>query len=176
MQNGLLADPESKGALTSLRGRVYALGLVHHQLMGSANLRTFDVAPFLRELTTNILDGSASSAVSVSVSADPLDVGLDFAIPLGLLVTELVTNSLKHAFPSGEGQVDVLLSRNADGSFTLVVSDDGTGYDCRAGSQSASAGGLGSKIITALVRQLKATMNIQSDHGTRAEIHIMAAA
>ena len=176
MQQGLLVDPEAQSALTGLRGRVYALGLVHHQLMGSANLRTFDVAPFLRELTTNILDGGASRGVSVSVSADPLDVGLDFAIPLGLLVTELVTNSLKHAFPGGEGHIDVLLSRNADGSLVLVVSDDGTGYDCSAGSRSASTGGLGSKIIMALLSQLKATMNMQSDHGTRAEIHIATAA
>jgi PAS domain S-box-containing protein len=176
MQEGHLADPEAKNALTSLRGRVYALGLVHHQLMGSANLRTFDVAPFLRELTTNIMDGGASRGVSVRVSADPLDVGLDFAIPLGLLVTELVTNSLKHAFPSGEGHIDVLLSRNPDGSFALVVSDNGTGYDCDDSSQSAGAGGLGSKIIRALVSQLKATMKIQSDHGTRAEIHIGAPA
>ena len=176
MQAGHLADPDAKSALTSLRGRIYALGLVHHQLMGSANLRTFDVAPFLRELTHNILEGGASSHVSLSVSADPLDVGLDFAIPLGLLVTELVTNSLKHAFPRGEGHIDVLLSRNGDGTFALVVSDDGTGYDCAAGLQGASTGGLGSKIIKALVSQLKATMTIQSDHGTRAEIHIAAAA
>ena len=176
MQEDHLADPAAKSALTGLRGRVYALGLVHHQLMGSANLRTFDVAPFLRELTSNILDGGASPGVSLAVSADPLDVGLDFAIPLGLLVTELVTNSLKHAFPGGEGHIDVLLSRNADGTFALVVSDDGTGYDRGAGSRGASAGGLGSKIITALVSQLKATMTIQSDQGTRAEIHIKAAA
>lgn len=176
MQQGHLADPEARSALTSLRGRVYALGLVHHQLMGSSNLRTFDVAPFLRELTTNILDGGPSGGVSVTVNADPLDVGLDFAIPLGLLVTELVTNSLKHAFPAGEGHIDVLLSRNPDGSFALVVSDDGAGYDWGAGSPSASTGGLGSKIITALVSQLKATMNVQSDHGTHTEIHIAAAA
>ncbi len=103
-------------------------------------------------------------------------MGLDFAIPLGLLVTELVTNAMKHAFPNGEGHIDVSLSRNDDGTFDLVVSDDGTGYDCAAGPESVSTGGLGAKLIVGLVSQLKATMNIQSDHGTRAEIHIAAAA
>jgi PAS domain S-box-containing protein len=176
MQERYLADPAAKSALASLRGRIHALGLVHHQLMGSANLRTFDVAPFLRELTSNIRDGGASHRVSFNVQAEPLDVGLDFAIPLGLLVTELVTNALKHAFPGGEGQIDVSLSRNADGTSVLVVSDDGTGYDCADNSSGGVTSGLGTKIITALVSQLKATMNLQSDHGTRAEIHIATAA
>ncbi len=176
MQAKRLSDPEAKNALASLRGRIYALGLVHHQLMGSANLQTFDVAPFLQELAANIQDAGAMLRVSLSVNAEPLDVGLDFAIPLGLLVTELVTNAMKHAFPSGEGHIDVSLSRNDDGTFDLVVSDDGTGYDCAAGPESVSTGGLGAKLIVGLVSQLKATMNIQSDHGTRAEIHIAAAA
>jgi len=176
MQAKQLADPAAKRAMASLRGRIYALGLVHHQLMGSANLQTFDVAPFLRELSGNIVDGGAAPGVSLSVQADPLDVGLDFAIPLGLLVTELVTNALKHAFPGGEGHVAVGLTRNPDGTFALVVADDGTGYDGDAGPLGASTSGLGSKIITGLVSQLKGTMNIQSDHGTRAEVLIAAAA
>ena len=176
MQAKQLADPAAKRTMASLRGRIYALGLVHHQLMGSANLQTFDVAPFLRELSGNIVDGGAAPGVSLSVQADPLDVGLDFAIPLGLLVTELVTNALKHAFPGGEGHIAVGLTRNPDGTFALVVADDGTGYDGDAGPLGASTSGLGSKIITGLVSQLKGTMNIQSDHGTRAEVLIAAAA
>ena len=176
MQGRRLSDPEAKTELAGLRTRIYALGLVHQQLMGSANLQTFDVAPFLQELTGNILDGGASTSISINVNAEPLDVGLDFAIPLGLLVTELVTNSLKHAFPGGKGHIDVALSRNDDGTFALVISDDGTGYDSGASPQSDLAGGLGSKIITALVNQLKATMTIQSEHGTRTDIQIAAAA
>ncbi|MET3827384.1 PAS domain S-box-containing protein [Sphingomonas sp. PvP055] len=171
LQKAALTDPVAKNALTSLRKRVHALGLVHHQLMQSGNLTTFDIAPFLRELADNILDGSASHDVGISVHADTLDVGLDFAIPLALLVTELVTNALKHAFPGGQGHIDVQLSRNADGSFALVVSDTGIGYTNALGP---SAGGLGTKIITALVRQLRATMTMHSEHGTRVAIHIAA--
>lgn len=175
IQKGLLTDPKAKSVLAGLRGRLYAMGLVHQQLMGSPDLRTFDVAPFLRELANNIVIGGASNGVKVNVTADTLDVGLDFAIPLGLLVTELLSNALKHAFPGGEGHIDVGLSRNADGSLSLVVSDDGIGYEQDVGVQGAPAGGLGSKIINALVRQLKATMMIQSDNGTRTEISISAA-
>ncbi len=72
--------------------------------MGSTDLKTFDIAPFLHELSTNIVHGGGASEVDLSVQAIPLDAACDFAIPLGLLVNELVTNSLKHAFPGRPGR------------------------------------------------------------------------
>jgi PAS domain S-box-containing protein len=175
MQARQLKDPDAKAALQSLRNRVYALGLVHHQLMGSENLQTFDVAPFLQELSSNIIEGSARDEINLSVNAIPLDVGLDFAIPLGLLVTELVTNSLKHAFPNGKGHIDVTLDRAADGTMALVVSDNGSGYgDTDAASDETK--GLGARIISGVVAQLRATMTVKSANGTRSEIYIGAPA
>jgi PAS domain S-box-containing protein len=170
LQTRLLDSPEVRSVLTSLRGRVQALGLVHEQLMRAANLKTFDVAPFLQELANNIRDSGGSNGVTISVDAEPFDVELEFAIPLGLLVTELATNSLKHAFPGGIGRIDIGLSRVADGSSILIVADDGVGYE-HTGPNGAR-GGLGSKIIVALVRQLKASMEIQADNGTRVVIQM----
>jgi len=172
LQARRLSDPAAKSAFSSLRKRVYALGLVHHQLMGSADLQTFDVAPFLLELTSNLVEGGAAGPVNLRVSAVPLNVGLDFAIPLGLLVTELVTNSLKHAFPTGKGNVEVALTRSDDGGLALVVSDDGAGYDCSEGAPGELSGGLGATIIKGLVHQLKATMNVRSANGTRSEVRM----
>jgi len=175
MQARQLSDPDAKAALQSLRNRVYALGLVHHQLMGSQNLQTFDVAPFLQELSSNIIEGSARDDIALSVKAIPLDVGLDFAIPLGLLVTELVTNSLKHAFPDGKGHIDVVLNRAQDGTVALVVSDDGRGYET-PDTASSEQKGLGARIISGVVAQLRATMTVNNSNGTRSEINIGAAA
>jgi two-component sensor histidine kinase len=148
------------------------LGLVHHQLMGSGNLKTFDIAPFLQELAGNIVAGGTRRDIKLSVRAIPLDVGLDFAIPLGLVVTELVTNSLKHAFPDGKGNIDVVLDRSDDGAVALVVSDDGKGYtsaDVESGGHKAA---LGTSIIKGLVAQLEATMVVQHTSGTRSEIRV----
>lgn len=177
MQSRQTSNPESRQAIQGLRDRVYALGLVHHQLMGSQDLKTFDIAPFLEELSTNLVQGGASQDVALSIKAIPLDVGLDFAIPLGLLVTELVTNSLKHAFSDGPGQIEVELTRSGDGALLLVVSDNGQGYGETGAPPRGRKPALGLGIIDGLVAQLKGTLDVRSQAGgTRTEIRIPASA
>jgi len=170
MQRRRLSDPEAKTALAGLRSRVFALGLVHHQLMGSQDLKTFDAAPFLEELSGNILQGTATKDVRLCVNAMPLRVGLDFAIPLGLIVTELVTNSLKHAFPSGKGAIEVLLKRGDDDRVVLIVSDDGTA--AQNGVPDAAPASLGVTIVDGLVRQLGGTLTVRRASGFHTEINL----
>jgi two-component sensor histidine kinase len=141
--------------------------------MGSENLRTFDFAPFLQELSANIVESGAGAEISLSVRAASLNVGLDFAIPLGLLVTELVTNSLKHAFPDGKGNIDVLLERDSDATVTLVVADNGRGGSNTSPPEQAKPA-LGTSIIRGLVAQLKGTMVVRYENGTRSEICVPA--
>ncbi|WP_454718979.1 sensor histidine kinase [Caulobacter segnis] len=169
MQRRRLSDPEAKAALAGLRSRVFALGLVHHQLMGSQDLKTFDAAPFLEELSRNVLQSGAIKDIHLSVNAMPLRVGLDFAIPLGLIVTELVTNSLKHAFPSGEGAIEVSLKRGDDDRVVLVVSDDGTSARDEAPDPPTSLGGT---IVDGLVRQLGGTLTVRRAPGFHTEINL----
>jgi PAS domain S-box-containing protein len=173
MQARQLADPAAKTALLELRSRVHALGLVHHQLMHSKNLKTFDIAPFLTELSSNLLSGAAGDGIALSVHAIPLEVGLDFAIPLGLLVAELVTNSLKHAFPQGKGTITVSLDRVEDGSVALVVSDNGRGRSV-GDIAHLSRSGIGTSIINGLVNQLQGTTIMGNEQGARTEIRVAA--
>jgi two-component sensor histidine kinase len=173
MQAEELKDPDAKRALLSLRGRVWALGLVHQQLMGSADLKTFDVVPFLQELLKQVLIAGGNDGVTLTVEAHPLDVGLDFAVPLGLVVNELVTNSLKHAFPEGTGNVAVVLKPDVGGEVVLIVADDGKG---KAGSSMSdhSGRGLGLSLVEGFVAQLEGTMSVRRDNGTRTEIRTAA--
>jgi two-component sensor histidine kinase len=107
--------------------------------------------------------------VTLSVEACPLEIDLDFAIPLGLLVTELVTNSIKHAFPGGVGNISVTLRPDIEGKLVLIVSDDGQGQaDIDIDNQ--SKGGLGKGIIRSLVSQLKGTLIVRNENGTTSEI------
>ena len=160
MQSRSIHDPQAAQALAGLRSRIYALGLVHAQLMSSKNLETFDIAPFLQELTQNIVAGGTSPDVTFEVEVCPLEVDLDVAVPLGLLVTELVTNSLKHAFPDGGGAVRVELSRSEGHGVTLVVSDDGA-----AAPRVADTPGVGTSIISGLVGQLSGKLTVDQQGG-----------
>lgn len=172
MQRRRLTDPDARLALNSLRGRIYALGLVHHQLMGSHDLETFDVAPFLQELSKNVVQSGLVGDIDLSVRAEPLAVGLDLAIPLGLIVTELVTNAMKHAFPEGAGRIEVLLRRIEDGRIELVVADNGAGYDPELALIDRAKPSLGFTIVEGLVKQLGATITVTHEHGVRCEIQI----
>jgi two-component sensor histidine kinase len=90
------------------------------------------------------------------------------------LVTELVTNALKHAFPNGAGNIAVSLERDGGGEVILIVADDGRGRSRGPASAEASPKGLGSGIIAGLVAQLKGTITMRDDRGTTAEIRVAA--
>lgn len=167
MQESELADPKAQAALRSLRSRIYALGLVHQQLMTSRDLQTFDIAPFLKELVENVVASGATGDIDLDIQADELPVNLDYALPLGLLVTELVTNSIKHAFPDGNGKISVtLVRREADEAIDVTVADNGKGD--MTGETSAT--GLGKRLIQGLVQQLQGRMDTQWRHGTMARV------
>jgi two-component sensor histidine kinase len=167
MQASRLNDPQAKDALADLRRRVHALGLVHQQLMQSKDLATFDVRPFLDELCANlaISSGADERGIRVAVAAEPLRADLDFAVPLGLLVTELVTNALKHGFPDGQaGGVLVSLLTEPSDMVILAVADDGTASER---NPVQTSGGVGLRIANALVMQLEGRMDVVQDNGTR---------
>lgn len=172
MQARRLSGAEAQQALEALRGRIYALGLVHHQLMESSDLKTFDIAPFLKELSENVFHSVGGGGIGLSVRATPLNVGLDFAIPLGLIVTELVTNALKHAFPDGEGNIEVVLSVSEDGMVELVVADDGRGLGEEDIAATRASASLGVTIVDGLVRQMGGTRTVTSEKGVRNEIRV----
>lgn len=167
LQRRRLSDPEAMAVLETMRARIFALGLVHHQLMGSSDLQTFDVAAFLKELAQH-LQASGGREVGVEVVARPLRVGLDFAIPLGLIVTELVTNALKHGFPEGRGLIKVTFEPGETGEATLRVTDNGVGFAEMAPGEAS----LGLSIVRGLVGQLGGRIADARSQAAAYEIHL----
>jgi len=171
MQAEQAPGQHEKAFLEGLRSRIYALGLVHQQLMTSPDLKTFDLAPFLKELSENLLLAGATGDVEMEVESCALSVGLDFAVPMGLIVTELLTNSLKHAFPDGKGRVTVNVIRERDddphSEIVVTVADNGQGDHSEL--QSLGKAGLGKRLIQGLLRQLGGRMIVgeQAGHTTR---------
>lgn len=169
MQARQLGDPAARAAMEDLRKRIFALGLVHHQLMSSNDFKTFDIGAFLKALIAH-LRADAPEAVTLVLDVAPLTVDLDFAVPLGLLITELTTNALKHAFPSGAGEINVTLDTPTEGEVLLRVADNGVGLPEVFRKQRTS----GLSIVDGLVRQLGGRIELTKAKGVCWEARLPA--
>lgn len=141
-------------------------------LYTSEDVRTVDLAAYLESLVGEL--GQSMSAAgrtpTIRFEAVPIQAKTDKAVSIGMIVTELVTNAIKYAYPEEPGEIRVSLSRDADGATVLVVADDGVGW---TGQGQATGTGLGGKIIGAMAKSLSTTIEYaQQPKGTRAVIRI----
>ncbi|MGE0224237.1 MAG: MASE4 domain-containing protein [Acetobacteraceae bacterium] len=172
MERRRISDPAARDLINVLRNRVYSLGLVHQQLMASESLEYFDIAPFLRELIENLAGsaGAAERGIALAVETESAMVTLDTAIPVGLLATELVTNSFRHAEPR---HLSVGFRRRPDGMAELKVADDGrepTTESCGATGGAQAGNSQGGHIVAGLARQLGGRVETVRNGGMRVSV------
>jgi PAS domain S-box-containing protein len=166
MQLRTIPDPQIRASLTSMLERVEALSTVHRRLYQSDDVTRFDVADFVRDLVNDLV-GAAQGEVKAGLSLQPVDLPAEQAAPLALIVNELVTNSLKHAFKhmDGDARLDVSLANEND-RLTILISDNGGGID-----GAPRDGSFGMKLIKALGRQLRADVTWNNaDPGTTVRV------
>jgi two-component sensor histidine kinase/integral membrane sensor domain MASE1 len=151
------------------RARVRSMALVHEQLYQSKNLQSVPLASYLTALVEEVAHAQpASGKVSCRVDATDIALPVDQAIPCGLIVNELVTNSLKHGFPdSRTGQVGVSITCKAD-RIELIVTDDGVGIPETV--DFSGGNGFGLALVSMLADQLHATIDIERHAGTRIDM------
>ncbi len=165
---------ESEAALDVFREgqqRVEAMALVHEKLYGSEDLSRVDFADYLRDLASKLTSTYVAhgSLVSLEVDADDLFLGVDKAIPCGLIVNELVSNALKYAFPDGRsGVVRLSLDADADDGVTMTVADTGVGLPDGLDIENASS--LGLRLVTILVEQIGGRLEIVRSPSTAFKI------
>ncbi|WP_029009826.1 sensor histidine kinase [Azospirillum halopraeferens] len=143
-----------------LMRRIAAMAAVHEHIYGSDRFDGVDVAEYVRTLVMRLREGYGSAA-AVHCALDPVAVDPDKALPLGLIVNEVVSNAFKHAFPDGrDGSISVTLQAVPGGPAVLRVHDDGVGYTPDGGS------GMGSRLIRSLAAQIGGTVEFRQDGGT----------
>ena len=161
-----------KAEFQDSQNRIRAMALVHEKLYHSENLATIDFDSYLRDLTAQLFRTFRGTVgnVSCTCAAPGIFFGIDTAVPCGLIVSELVTNALKHAFPDGrDGSVGITLERSEDGAFILTVADNGVGLP--EGLEPGTAKTLGMQLVRNLASQLAGGMTFTSTGG--AQFHIM---
>jgi two-component sensor histidine kinase len=167
LQAESMSDQKTKTALMASHGRVNSMSMVHEMFYQSGDLRQLELGPFLRNLAASLRAAYdlETGSIEIRVAVDPVKVPLDTAIRVGLVVNELVSNALKHAFtdPSQPGLIQILMSVEK-GSTELTVVDDGKGLP--EGFSWTRADSLGLQLVQNLARQLQGEIWLDTGHGT----------
>ena len=166
-KKALRSDPAAVAALDAAQQRLDMMSRVHRRLHDPKSVDQ-PVGDYLRELCTDLIRASDTPGVQLEVSAEPVVLSLDHLMTASLIVAELVTNSLKHAFagrPEGKITIDL---RCARGLCTLTVADDGPGLPADLGQR--DTGSLGQGILHSLARQLHGQIRLSSGPGMVAEL------
>jgi len=167
------SDPALNKRLSAIRMRVHAMSLVHQHLVGSQDLATVDLSSFLQEICLNQAQGAALDARGIRLETDieSIPLHLERAVPIGLIVAELLSNAVKHGFPDNRpGCIAVTARRRGADKFELVVSDDGVGRAKESvgddpGAARQENGSVGRMIVRSLAAQLRAEVEARDEGG-----------
>lgn len=166
MQAGLTTDERAASALRDSQGRIQSMALIHQTLYQSHDFGKVEFADFLRSLMTHLQNSYGRSEIRMDTTAEAVRLGIDRAIPCGLIVNELITNALKHGFPAGRsGSVQVELQLLRGNDIKVAVSDDGVGIPDTLDLDNLPS--LGFQLIGVLTEQLHAQVQIQRSGPTR---------
>ena len=165
LQANHTSSDEAAEILKESRGRVKSMAMIHEKLYHSSNLSRLNMAEYLNNLVGDILRSysSVSSKVSSNVDVDDIYLNINTALPMGLMVNELVSNSIKHAFPEGEGNISIKLEYDGE-KYILTVSDNGIGLPEDVDPFESSS--LGLKLVNSLSIQLEGDLSVLRDGKT----------
>lgn len=159
LQSDYVRDEQSLQMLQESQSWVKAMGLVHEKLYRDRGFETVDCADYVQSLAEDVfrLYRGHAAGVTFKANAEGAFLGVDTAVPCGLITHELISNALKHAFPGGGGGEIYLALLSDNDEITLVVRDNGVGFPKDLDFRNPES--LGLKLVLTLVRQLKAPSN-----------------
>lgn len=172
LQSKFVYDIRDLAIFNKSRSRVETMSLIHEKLYKSADISEINIGNYLGDLTAHLLKAYKvnSDEVEYSIKADKIFVGIDTAIPCGLILNELISNILKHAFPEGHrGIIEISLIKCGD-DIILEVKDNGTGIPDSFNTEDSDS--LGMQLIDTLVKQLEGQIEIDNSSGTSFKIKI----
>ena len=170
----LQADDETPQTIDDFlykgQNRVKSMALIHEQLYRSERVSSINIKEYTHKLVESIFRafGIQKGEVDLSTNIEPVQLDIDQAIPLGLIINELVNNSLKHAFDHQTNRAIQIDLKKMDDGLELMIKDNGSGFK----NSEAFQNSLGLKLVKLLTRQLKGSIEIKGDKGTEAKLFI----
>ena len=171
LQKDQVKDISTLRALRDSQSRVRSMALIHEKLYQSQSLAKIDFAEYVQSLTKDLFRSYQRTLgnIRLNIHADQVSLDLDYAVPCGLILNELMTNTLKYAFPDGrDGSIWIDLHAEPDQTLILRVADDGIGLP--AGLDILKNKSLGLQLVNSLVKQINGTLVVESSSGTAFQV------
>lgn len=171
LQHGIEEDEHGKKVLVDAQGRIQSMSLVHEMLYRKNEVKSIDFKSYAEELVGSIVKSIGNNDVKVEyfVQANDETLDLELAIPIGLILNESITNSVKYAFEGkSTGRIDIIFTEPTKNDFVLVIKDNGIGIKDEFINGKMET--LGMELISILSEQLGGTLSIDNKDGTRIEV------
>ena len=168
LQSKHILDPNALMMFKESQNRVRSMALVHEKLYRSGDLSKIDFSEYIQSLVSGLYRsyGINPALIKLNIKIESVSLGIDLAVPCGLVINELVSNALKHAFREGEsGKIDIAIKQDENKTITLIVSDNGCGIP--SGMDFKKTESLGLHLVVILVEdQLRGNIDLMEDEGT----------
>jgi PAS domain S-box-containing protein len=172
LQASSSGNPELTGMLNESQSRIRSMALVHEKLYGSKDFARIDMAGYLRTLSQDLFQSHKINPgrIDLIIQTDGVHVDINKAIPCGLILNELISNALKHAFPGDrQGELQIIIREEKNTEMEIVVRDNGLGLPDNVDIHQPRTVGL--HLVNGLVKnQLKGQMEVRRDNGTEFRI------
>ena len=168
LQADKIKDPKIISAIEESRNRVYSMSMIHQKLYQGKNLSTIGMKEYLIDLSQHILDSfGGEGRIEYTYDLEEMELDVDSAIPVGLIVNELLTNSYKHAFPDHrKGMINITCKHMSEDRILLEVADNGVGL-LEFDKDDDQGSGFGTQLIDLLIQQLDGSIMTINGLGTR---------
>jgi len=162
-------DKIAVDVLKESQNRVKSMAMIHEKLYQSKDFTNIIFDDYIERLVSELFYSYniQKDRVKPSIDVEEVKLNIETAVPCGLIISELVSNSLKHAFPSGEGELNLSLKR-IDDKYELIISDNGRGFPEELDFENTES--LGLQLVNSLVKQIDGEIKLDRDHGTKFNI------
>jgi two-component sensor histidine kinase len=159
LQSAHIKDPVARELFVESQHRIHSMALVHEKLYQAPDLARVDMRDYTDSLAQLLARayGTDGARIKIKLAHERLFLGIDIAVPVGLVLNELISNCLKHAFADGrDGRIEITIDHHAGQGFTVAVADDGVGLPADLDVRRAHT--LGLQLVHTLAEQLRGTI------------------
>jgi len=168
LQMGDIQDEQARKIFKETENRIRSMSLIHENLYANKNIANIDLQQYVRGVAENLIDSmTVDSGIKLKIDCEPMELSLEKAMPLGLIINEIITNSVQHAFPESKKGIVYITLKGSEGIVELRIGDNGIGMQ----SRTQLSHSFGTQLITNLIEmQLQGSVEVLNGNGTHYHI------